>query len=94
MVKENELQVVEYPVYDKPICWEEQDNYMLNRITTWMVADFECILMKEEQLKGLNMKIIHKHKPCGWGLTVVTERRGACYDQTFVKVQRACQKLC
>ena len=26
MVKENELQVVEYPAYDKPIRWEEKDN--------------------------------------------------------------------
>ena len=59
---------------------------MLNRIPMWMVADFECILLKEEQLKGLNTKIIHKHQPCAWGLTVVTERKGASYDQTFVKV--------
>ena len=31
MVKENELQVVEYPAYNKPIRWEERDNYMLSR---------------------------------------------------------------
>ena len=43
-------------------------------------------LLKEEQLKGLNTKIIYKHQPCAWGLTVVTERKGASYDQTFVKV--------
>ena len=85
-MKENELQVVEYPAYDKPIQWEERDNYMLNQTPIWMVADFECVLMKEEQLKGLNTKIIHKHQPCAWGLTVVTERKGAPYDQTFVKV--------
>ena len=88
MVKENEPRVVEYPAYDKPIRWEERDNYMLNRIPTWLVADFECILLKKEQLKGLNTKIIHKHQPCAWGLTVVTERKGAPYDQTFVKVAR------
>ena len=86
MVKENEPRVVEYPTYDKPIRWEEKDNYMLNRILTWMVADFECILLKEEQIKGLNTKIIHKHQPCAWGLTVVTERKGAPYNQTFVKI--------
>ena len=86
MVKENEPCVVEYPAYDKPICWEERDNYMLSRIPTWMVADFECILMKEEQMKGMNTKIIHKHQPCAWGLTVVTERKGAPYDQTFIKI--------
>ena len=45
-----------------------------------MVADFECVLMKEEQMKGLNTKIIHKHQPCAWALTVVTERKGALYD--------------
>ena len=43
-------------------------------------------LLKEEQMKGMNTKIIHKHQPCAWGLTVVTERKGAPYDQTFVKV--------
>ena len=75
MVKESEPRVVEYPAYDKPIHWEEKDNYMLNRIPTWMVADFESILMKEEQMKGMNTKIIHKHQPCAWGLTVVTERK-------------------
>ena len=48
IVKENEPHVGEYPAYDKPIWWEEKDNYILNRIPTWMVADFECILMKEE----------------------------------------------
>ena len=53
-----------------------------------MVADFECILLKEEQLKGLNTKIIHKHQPCAWGLTMVTERKGAPYDQTLVKVAK------
>ena len=37
-------------------------------------------------MKGLNTKIIHKHQPCAWGLTVVTKRKGAPYDQTFVKV--------
>ena len=47
---------------------------------------FRVHLLKEEQLKGLNTKIIHKHQPCAWGLTVVTERKGASYDQTFVKV--------
>ena len=51
-----------------------------------MVADFKCILLKEEQLKGLNTKIIHKHQPCAWGITVVTERKDAPYDQTFVKI--------
>ena len=51
-----------------------------------MMADFECILMKEEHIKGLNTKTIHKHQPCAWGLTVVTERKGASYDQTFFKV--------
>ena len=61
IVKESEPQVIEYPAYDKPIQWEEQDNYMLSHIPTWMVADFECVLMKEEQMKGLNTKIIHKH---------------------------------
>ena len=45
-------------------------------------------LLKEEQPKGLNTKIIHKHQPCAWGLTVVTERKGASYDQTFVKVAK------
>ena len=54
-----------------------------------MVADFECILLKEEQIKGLNTKIIHKHQPCAWGLTVVTERKCAPYDQTFVKVAQS-----
>ena len=39
-------------------------------------------------MKGLNTKIIHKHQPCAWGLTVVTERKGASYDQTFVKVAK------
>ena len=34
MVKENEPRVVEYPAYNKPIQWEERDNYMLNRIPT------------------------------------------------------------
>ena len=91
-MKENELCVVEYPAYDKPIRWEEKDNYMLNRIPTWMVADFECILMKEEQMKGMNTKIIHKHQPCAWGLTVVTERKGAPYDQTFVKVAQSAEE--
>ena len=43
MVKENEPRVVEYPAYDKPIRWEERDNYMLSRIPTWLVANFECI---------------------------------------------------
>ena len=57
-----------------------------------MVADFECILLKEEQLKGLNTKIIHKHQPCAWGLTVVTERKGAPYDQTFVKVAQSAEE--
>ena len=65
---------------------------MLNCIPTWMVADFECILMKEEQMKGLNTKIIHKHQPCAWGLTVVTERKGALYDQTFVKVAQSAEE--
>ena len=88
MVKENKPRVVKYPAYDKPICWEEKDNYMLNQIPTWMVANFKCVLMKEEQMKGLNIKIIHKHQPCAWGLTVVTERKGASYDQTFVKVAK------
>ena len=37
-------------------------------------------------MKGMNTKIIHKHQSCAWGLTVVTERKGAPYDQTFVKV--------
>ena len=64
----------------------KRDNYMLSRIPTWLVAIFECILLKEEQMKGMNTKIIHKHQPCAWGLTVVTERKGASYDQTFVKV--------
>ena len=88
MVKENELRVVEYPVYNKPIWLEERDNYMLSRIPTWFVADFECILLKEEQIKGLNTKIIHKHQPCAWSLTMATERKGAPYDQTFVKVAK------
>ena len=57
-----------------------------------MVADFECVLMKEEQMKGLNMKIIHKHQPCAWALTVVTERKGAPYDQTFVKVAQSAEE--
>ena len=65
---------------------------MLNRIPTWLVADFECILMKEEQMKGMNTKIIHKHQPCAWGLTVVTERKGAPYDQTFVKVAQSAEE--
>ena len=43
-------------------------------------------LLKEEQIEGLNTKIIHKHQPCAWGITVVTERKGAPYDQTFIKV--------
>ena len=47
MVKENKPRVVEYPAYNKPIQWEERDNYMLNRIPTWMVADFECICSKK-----------------------------------------------
>ena len=34
MVKESELCVVEYPAYDRPIHWEEWDNYMLSRIPT------------------------------------------------------------
>ena len=63
MVKESKPHVVEYPAYDKPIHWEEKDNYMFNRIPTWMVADFECILLKEEQLKGLNTKIITSTNP-------------------------------
>ena len=88
MVKENEPRVIEYPAYDRSIQCEERYNYMLSRIPTWMVADFECILLKEEQLKGLKTKIIHKHQPCAWGLTVVTERKGAPYDQTFVKVSQ------
>ena len=92
MVKENEPRVVEYPAYDRPIQWDERNNYMLSRIPTWLVADFECILLKEEQLKGLNTKIIHKHQPCAWGITVVTERKGASYDQTFVKVAQSAEE--
>ena len=88
----NELCVVEYPAYDRAIRWEERDNYMLSRIPTWKVADFECILLKEEQLKGLNTKIIHKHQPCAWGLTIITERKGASYDQTFVKVAQSAEE--
>ena len=38
--------------------------------------------------QGLNTKIIHKHQPCAWGFTVVTERKGVPYDQTFVKVAK------
>ena len=43
-------------------------------------------------MKGLNTKIIHKHQPCAWGLTVVTERKGAPYDQTFVKVAQSAEE--
>ena len=59
---------------------------MLNRIPTWIVADFESILLKEEAIKGVNSKIIHKHQPCAWGLTVVTDRKGSRYDKTFCHI--------
>ena len=55
-------------------------------------SEFRMHLLKEEQLKGLNTKIIHKHQPCAWGLTVVTERKGAPYDQTFVKVAQSAEE--
>ena len=92
MVKESEPRVVKYPAYNKPIQWEEKDNYKLNRIPTWFVADFECVLMKEEQLKGMNTKIIHKHQPCAWVLTVVIERKGALYNKTFMKVAQSAEE--
>ena len=50
------------------------------------MADFEYILLKEEHLKGLNTKDHSQTPTCAWGLTVVTERKSAPYDQTFVKV--------
>ena len=66
---------------------------MLNRIPTWMDGGrFQVYSDEEEQMKGLNTKIIHKHQPCAWGLTVVTERKGAPYDQTFVKVAQSAEE--
>ena len=76
MVKDREARKIEYPAYERPIRWDENNNYMLNRISTWIVADFESILLKESAIKGANSKIIHKHQPCAWGLTVMTERKG------------------
>ena len=37
---------------------------MFNRIPTCLVADFESILLKEEQAKWSEHEDLHKHQPC------------------------------
>ena len=53
--------------FDWLIHWEECNNYMFNRIPTCLVADFESILLKEEQAKWSEHEDLHKHQPCAWG---------------------------
>ena len=91
IVKEREAHMVEYPAFNCPIKWVERDNYVepnsnLGCGRLWVYPT------KEEQVKGANTKIIHKHQPCTWGLTMVMDRKRLCYDQTFVKVAKSTEE--
>ena len=71
-VRDANTRPVTFPETPYKITWKLEDNFKLNQIPTYLVADFECVLDKIEMVKGDKTTLVHHHLPCAWVIVVQT----------------------
>lgn len=85
-IRDKNLRPVTFP--DKPfqISWKAEDNFKLTQIPTYLVADFECVLDKIDEVKGEKTHLIHRHLPCAWVIVVQTIYPFAPFNRVYRRI--------
>ena len=94
VVKDNNIRPVIFPTLEREVKWRSEDDFKLNEVPTYLVADLECVLTKIDEKKGAQSHYIHKHQPCAFVIVVVSKYTDAQpFSKTYTGMADSAEKL-
>ena len=55
----NNIRQIIFPTLEKEVKWRSEDDFKLNEVPTYLVADLECVLTKIDEKEGMHNHITY-----------------------------------